>query len=45
MKEVHIMKKTYNLAAIMRRAWAIRKSAAAEIGCAVSEVVFSLCLC
>ena len=38
------MKKTYNLAAIMRRAWAIRKSAAAEIGCAVSEVVFSLCL-
>ena len=38
------MKKSYNLNAIMGRAWAIRKSAAAEIGCAVSEVVFSLCL-
>lgn len=38
------MKKSYNLNAIMGRAWAIRKSAAAEIGCKVSEVVFSLCL-
>lgn len=37
-------RKSYDLAAIMRRAWDIRKSAAAEIGCAVSEVVFSLCL-
>ena len=37
-------RKVYDLAAIMRRAWSIRKSAAAEIGCAVSEVVFSLCL-
>ena len=36
--------KKYNLTTIMSRAWAIRKSAAAEIGCAVSEVVFSLCL-
>lgn len=38
------MKKNYDLTAIMSRAWAIRKSAAAEIGCPVSEVVFSLCL-
>lgn len=38
------MKKTFNLSSIMRRAWAIRKSAAAEMGCKVSEVVFSLCL-
>lgn len=38
------MKKIFNLSAIMRRAWAIRKNAAAEIGCKVSEVVFSLCL-
>lgn len=37
-------RKVYDLAAIMCRAWSIRKSAAAEIGCAVSEVVFSLCL-
>lgn len=36
--------KKYNLTDIMSRAWAIRKSAAAEIGCPVSEVVFSLCL-
>lgn len=38
------MKKTFNLSAIMGRAWAIRKNAAAEMGCKVSEVVFSLCL-
>ncbi len=38
------MKKTYNLKNIMSRAWEIRKTAAAEIGCKVSEVVFSLCL-
>lgn len=37
-------RKVYNLAAIMRRAWAIRKTAAAEMGCRVSEVVFSECL-
>lgn len=37
-------RKAYDLAAIMRRAWSIRKSAAADMGCAVSEVVFSLCL-
>ena len=38
------MKKSYNLKAIMGCAWAIRKAAAAEIGCKVSEIVFSLCL-
>ena len=37
-------RKVYDLAAIMRRAWSIRKSAAADMGCAVSDVVFSLCL-
>lgn len=36
--------KKYNLNNIMYRAWAIRKSAAAKIGCPVSEVVFALCL-
>lgn len=36
--------KKYDLTAIMSRAWEIRKSAAEEIGCKVSEVVFSLCL-
>lgn len=35
---------TYNVKSIMSRAWDIRKNAAAEIGCKVSEVVFSLCL-
>ena len=39
LKETNDMKKTYNLKAIMTRAWAIRKAAAAEIGCKVSEVV------
>lgn len=34
----------YDLSAIMGRAWAIRKAAAAECGCKVSEVVWSLCL-
>lgn len=38
------MKKTYDLPVIMGRAWAIRKTAAAEVDCKVSEVVFSLCL-
>ena len=28
----------------MKRAWTIRKAAAVECGCKVSEVVFSLCL-
>lgn len=37
-------RKTYDLAAIMRRAWVIRKNAAAEMGCAVSEVLFGECL-
>ena len=37
-------RKVFDLAAIMRRAWSFRKSAAADMGCAVSEVVFSLCL-
>ncbi len=35
---------TYNLKTIMSRAWAIRKSAAAEIGCKVSEVMWGECL-
>lgn len=35
---------TYNVKSIMTRAWAIRKAAAVEIDCKVSEVVFSLCL-
>ena len=34
----------YDLSAIMRRAWAIRRAAAADIGCAVSAVIFSDCL-
>lgn len=34
----------YDLSSIMRRAWAIRKTAAAEIGCKVSEVIFGECL-
>lgn len=38
------IRKTYDMTAIMRRAWDIRKTAAAEMGCWVSEVVFSLCL-
>lgn len=38
------MKKTYNLKSIMTRAWEIRKNAAAEIGCKVSEVVWGECL-
>lgn len=35
---------TYNVKSIMSRAWAIRKTAAAEIGCKASEVIFALCL-
>lgn len=38
------MKKTYDLGAIMRRAWAIRKAAAAEAGCKVSEVIWGECI-
>lgn len=34
----------YDLAAIMGRAWAIRRAAAADMGCKVSEVIFSECL-
>lgn len=34
----------YDLQSIMGRAWDIRKAAAADIGCKVSEVVLSLCL-
>ncbi len=37
-------RKVYDLAAIMRRAWAIRKGAAADIGCKVSEVIWGECL-
>lgn len=38
------MKKTYNMGEIMTRAWAIRKAAAAEMGCKVSEVLMGECL-
>ena len=38
------MKKTYDVRAIMARAWDIRKTAAAEIGCKVGEVVMGECL-
>ena len=38
------MKKSYNVAVIMSRAWSIRRNAAAEIGCNVSDVVMSECL-
>ena len=38
------MKKTYNVRDIMNRAWDIRKTAAAEIGCKVGEVVIGECL-
>ena len=38
------MKKTYAVRAIMARAWDIRKTAAAEIGCKVGEVVMGECL-
>ncbi len=38
------MKKVYNLSAIMVRAWAIRKAAALEMGCKVSDVVMGECL-
>ena len=37
-------RKVYDLPAIMRRAWAIRKTAAAEMDCRVSEVLFGECL-
>ncbi len=37
-------RETYDLAAIMRRAWAIRKACAAECGCKVSEIVWGECL-
>lgn len=38
------MKKVYNMGEIMARAWAIRKAAAAEMGCKVSEVLMGECL-
>lgn len=38
------MKKVFNLGEIMRRAWAIRKAAAEEIGCKVGEVIMGECL-
>lgn len=38
------MKKTYNMGEIMTRAWAIRKAAAADMGCKVSEVLMGECL-
>lgn len=38
------MKKVYNMGEIMTRAWAIRKAAAAEMGCKVSEVLMGECL-
>ena len=38
------MKKTYNVRDIMNWAWDIRKTAAAEIGCKVGEVVMGECL-
>jgi len=38
------IKKKHNLSAVMSRAWEIRRDAAAEMGCKVSEVVFSICL-
>lgn len=38
------MKKTYNMSETMTRAWAIRKAAAADMGCRVSEVLMGECL-
>ena len=38
------MKKTYNMSETMTRAWAIRKAAAADMGCKVSEVLMGECL-
>lgn len=38
------MKKVFNLGEIMRRAWAIRKAAAAKWGCKTSEILMSDCL-
>lgn len=37
-------RKTYDRAAIMGRAWTIRRDAAAEMGCSVSEVLMGECL-
>jgi len=34
----------YDLSAIMRRAWAIRRAAAADMGCSVSAVIWGECL-
>lgn len=44
MKTTTTIIKNYDLSAIMRRAWAIRRAAAEEIGCAVSVVVWRDCL-
>ena len=38
------MKKTYNMSETMTRAWAIRKAAAADMGCKVFEVLMGECL-
>ena len=38
------MKKIYNMSETMMRAWAIRKAAAADMGCKVSEVLMGECL-
>ena len=38
------MKKTYNMSETMTRAWAIRKAAAADMGCKVSKVLMGECL-
>lgn len=37
-------RKTYDLAAIMREAWQIRRDSAAEMGCSPSVVLFGECL-
>lgn len=36
--------KSVSLSSIMRRAWAIARNAAKEIGCALKEIVFGVCL-
>lgn len=36
--------KKYDVKSIMAKAWAIRRRAAAEMGCKVSDVIFSICL-
>ena len=43
-KERALHMKKYNLTEIMGRAWEVRKAAAAEMGCKVSEVHMGECL-